>query len=140
MLEPPRAWGLTLTSLLASCSPPLSALPLSPSLSLSLSLSLSVRSTCHCFTERAKMLQCNTYGNSIYLFFVRSFHGLKIQQHMFQFESLNINKTRKKSKIIHRDIQKFHKEFQIFQNCSISQQSDFFSNYNNEFHISFIYS
>ena len=38
-------------------------LPLSLSaslLSLSLSLSLSVRSTCHCFAGRAKMLKCNT--------------------------------------------------------------------------------
>ena len=89
MLEPPRAWGLTwvLTgpwlslpssraALLPLCS------PLSPSLSLS--LSLSVRSTCHCFTERAKMLQCDTYKNSINLMLLELFPCIYMYLHIYR--------------------------------------------------------
>ena len=71
MLEPPRAWGLTLTSLLASCSPPLSALPLSPSLSLSLSLSDQ-----HAIVLQSAQKCCNVTPTKIQLIVVLQFKML----------------------------------------------------------------
>ena len=57
----------------------LSALP-----SLPLSLSLSVRSTCHCFTERAKMRQCDTYKNSINLMLLELFPCIYMYLHIYR--------------------------------------------------------